>query len=104
MKPFRSALIEFYPEVKRLDGRHKWIEKFVTGNRSVEHHCYECSKCGKVARLVQLTMYGIGQITRRAFIPALRKQIYERTPLLTLLMKTKRKKFPAVFSKRHQEV
>ena len=93
MKPFRNALIEFYPEMKRLDARHKWVEKFVTGNRSVEHHCYECSKCGSVARLV-----------RKVFIPALRKQLYESTPILTRLMKTKRKKFPAVFSKRHQEV
>ena len=104
MRPFRNSLIEFYPEVKRLDARHKWVEKFVTGNRSVVHHRYECSKCGKKARLVQITMYGIGRITRKHFIPALREQIYEPTPLLTLLTKMKRKKFPAVFSKRHQEV
>ena len=82
MKPFRNALIEFYPEMKRLDARHKWVEIFVTGNRSIEHHCYECSKCGSVARLTQVTMYGSNRNMQKIFkmVPHMKSGIKIRKP------------------------
>ena len=94
-----------YQYVKYPDGRHRWkSDRQVTGKSGGERIYYTCRVCHIRVFTETIDTDVLIYLTRKHFIPELRKMLDKPSPLLTRLMETKRKKFPAVFSKRHQEV